>query len=226
MTTAAELREEAEALDPARLKERLDDALFVLGMVDKNNRIDAGEKGKAWSGRFVADEVRRVLAGAEPCDVARKALESIADLPGGTIVSVLTMAKEIAREALSSLASRPAAVDARGAGPHQHAPTAAFPEPSSNSGLAGSPKENSQEWFQQQADQVARTIAGLPPFMKDNMDVSTATLPVPNQAPAIDIDSMVTRFLAWELPSDFAPDGGIIFDSGYGHRLLRPTGTK
>jgi hypothetical protein len=41
----------------------LADALFVLGMVDKNNRIDAGEKGKAWSGRFVVDEVRRVLAG-------------------------------------------------------------------------------------------------------------------------------------------------------------------
>ena len=41
---------------------RLDDALFVLGMVDKNNRIDAGETGKAWSGRFVAEEVRRVIA--------------------------------------------------------------------------------------------------------------------------------------------------------------------
>ena len=41
----------------------LADALFVLGMVDKNNRIDAGENGKAWSGRFVVEEVRRVLAG-------------------------------------------------------------------------------------------------------------------------------------------------------------------
>ncbi|MEY2875255.1 MAG: hypothetical protein RLZZ373_2626 [Pseudomonadota bacterium] len=46
-----------------RLRAHLDDALFVLGMVDKNNRIDAGEKGKAWSGRFVIEEVRRVLAG-------------------------------------------------------------------------------------------------------------------------------------------------------------------
>jgi hypothetical protein len=45
------------------LRARLDDALLVLGMVDKNNRIDAGERGKAWSGRFVADEVRRVLEG-------------------------------------------------------------------------------------------------------------------------------------------------------------------
>lgn len=44
-----------------RLRARLDDALFVLVMVDKNNRIDAGEKGKAWNGRFVVDEVRRVL---------------------------------------------------------------------------------------------------------------------------------------------------------------------
>ena len=47
----------------ALLRVRLDDALFVLGMVDKNNRIDAGEKGKAWDGRFVTEEVRRVLAG-------------------------------------------------------------------------------------------------------------------------------------------------------------------
>jgi hypothetical protein len=54
----------AAPADVAALQARLDDALFVLGMVDKNNRIDAGEKGKAWSGRFVADEVRRVLSGA------------------------------------------------------------------------------------------------------------------------------------------------------------------
>lgn len=49
--------------DAEVLRARLDDALFVLGMVDKNNRIAAGEKGKAWSGSFVADEVRRVLEG-------------------------------------------------------------------------------------------------------------------------------------------------------------------
>jgi hypothetical protein len=49
--------------DGQALRARLDDALFVLGMVDKNNRIDEGEKGKAWSGRFVVDEVRRVLQG-------------------------------------------------------------------------------------------------------------------------------------------------------------------
>ena len=46
------------------MAERLADALEVLRMVDKNNRIDEGEKGKAWSGRFVVDEVRRVLSGA------------------------------------------------------------------------------------------------------------------------------------------------------------------
>ena len=45
----------------ARLCARLNDALFVLVMVNKNNRIAAGEKGKAWDGRFVAEEVRRVL---------------------------------------------------------------------------------------------------------------------------------------------------------------------
>ena len=55
--------------DVAALQTRLDDALFVLGMVDKNNRINAGEKGKAWSGRFVVEEVRRVLSGAaRPAD--------------------------------------------------------------------------------------------------------------------------------------------------------------
>ncbi len=53
-----------ECLRRARHAEAtLADALFVLGMVDKNNRIDEGETGKAWSGRFVVEEVRRVLAG-------------------------------------------------------------------------------------------------------------------------------------------------------------------
>ena len=52
------------APDSAGIRDRLDDALYVLGMVDKNNRIDAGETGKAWSGRFVVEEVRRVLGGA------------------------------------------------------------------------------------------------------------------------------------------------------------------
>ena len=46
------------------LHTRLGDALFTLGMVDKNNRIDAGEKGKAWNGQFVANEVRRVIGEA------------------------------------------------------------------------------------------------------------------------------------------------------------------
>ena len=60
-----------ECLRRARNAEAtLADALFVLGMVDKNNRIDAGETGKAWSGRFVADEVRRVLAGESGDDQA------------------------------------------------------------------------------------------------------------------------------------------------------------
>lgn len=41
------------------------------------------------------------------------------------------------------------------------------------------------------------------------------------------IDQMVDRFLAWELPQDFRPDGGISFDP---HRLgsprLTPIGTN
>lgn len=49
--------------DTEAMRDRLKQALFVLGMVDKNNRIAAGERGKAWSGRFVSDEVRRVLGG-------------------------------------------------------------------------------------------------------------------------------------------------------------------
>lgn len=61
--TALGMEEEGDPVaELERLRARLADALFVLGMVDKNNRIDAGEKGKAWSGRFVADEVRKVLA--------------------------------------------------------------------------------------------------------------------------------------------------------------------
>ena len=59
------------------LLDRLAEALQVLSMVDKNNRIDAGEKGKAWSGRFVVEEVRRVLAGdpkPEPHNAVRAAL--------------------------------------------------------------------------------------------------------------------------------------------------------
>lgn len=56
----ARLSREAEAKNTQRA--HLDEAMFVLGMVDKNNRIRAGEKGKAWNGRFVVEEVRRVLA--------------------------------------------------------------------------------------------------------------------------------------------------------------------
>lgn len=43
----------------------LGDMLQVLRMVDDNHRVDAGEKRKAWRGRFVVDEVRRVIALAE-----------------------------------------------------------------------------------------------------------------------------------------------------------------
>lgn len=55
-----------------RLKDALDEALFVLRMVDTNNRIREGDDKnvatgrarKAWDGKFVAAEVRRVLAAA------------------------------------------------------------------------------------------------------------------------------------------------------------------
>jgi len=50
---------DAQVLKRLTMQDRLADALFVLGMMDKNNRIDAGEKGKVWSGRFVVDEVLR-----------------------------------------------------------------------------------------------------------------------------------------------------------------------
>lgn len=68
---------DAQVVQWLTMQDRLADALFVLGMVDKNNRIDAGEKGKAWSGRFVVEEVRRVLAGdpkPEPQNAVRAAL--------------------------------------------------------------------------------------------------------------------------------------------------------
>lgn len=43
------------------------------------------------------------------------------------------------------------------------------------------------------------------------------------------LDRMVDRFLSWQLPKDFSPDGGISFDGapdmrGYGR--TRPTGTN
>jgi len=34
-----------------------------------------------------------------------------------------------------------------------------------------------------------------------------------DEATSKDIDKMVDRFLAWKLPSDFNPDGGISFNS-------------
>ena len=40
---------------------RIADPLQVLRMVDDNHRADAGERRKAWSGRFVVEEVRRAL---------------------------------------------------------------------------------------------------------------------------------------------------------------------
>lgn len=43
----------------------LADALDVLRMVDDNHRVDEGEKRKAWNGRFVIAEVRRVLGAAK-----------------------------------------------------------------------------------------------------------------------------------------------------------------
>jgi hypothetical protein len=56
--------EDAQALKEAlsEVNSILDDALDVLRMVDHNDRIDAGGPGKAWSGQYVIDEVRRVLA--------------------------------------------------------------------------------------------------------------------------------------------------------------------
>ncbi len=48
------------------LRASLADALQVLDMVDTNNRVDAGENRKAWSGDFVEAEVRRVLAVVKP----------------------------------------------------------------------------------------------------------------------------------------------------------------
>lgn len=38
--------------------------------------------------------------------------------------------------------------------------------------------------------------------------------------------AMVSRFLGWKLPEDFAPDAGISFDSEYGKRWGMPTGTN
>ena len=45
------------------LRERVEEMRQVLQMVATNNRVDAGEKRKAWNGQFVVEEVRRVLVG-------------------------------------------------------------------------------------------------------------------------------------------------------------------
>lgn len=39
------------------------------------------------------------------------------------------------------------------------------------------------------------------------------------------IDDLVSRFLAWELPQDFAPDSGVSF-APLGHHSAWPTGTN
>lgn len=54
--------------------------------------------------------------------------------------------------------------------------------------------------------------------------------PMPGRSPA-DIDRLVNRFLAWELPKDFNPDGGIVFEpvanAGTIHEYVRrPIGTN
>lgn len=56
---------------------------------------------------------------------------------------------------------------------------------------------------------------------------------LPSQAPAIDLDAAVTRFLSWPLPDDFAPDCGISFkrESEYDHpefgrTKYEPTGSN
>lgn len=42
--------------------------------------------------------------------------------------------------------------------------------------------------------------------------------------PAPDIDTLVDRFLGWKLPNDFAPDGGITFDSEYNKEYMASIG--
>lgn len=47
-------------------------------------------------------------------------------------------------------------------------------------------------------------------------------------APETVVDEMVTRFLSWKLPDDFAPDAGIMFTPGHvtPSSPLWPTGTN
>lgn len=51
----------------------------------------------------------------------------------------------------------------------------------------------------------------------DHNEILFHTLPTPQVT-----DEMVTRFLSWELPKDFYPDGGIAFD----RNEPWPTGTN
>jgi len=47
------------------LVQRVCELRQVLQMVDDNHRVDAGEKRKAWNGRFVVEQVRQAL-GTQP----------------------------------------------------------------------------------------------------------------------------------------------------------------
>ena len=57
------------------LRERVEEMRQVLQMVATNNRVDAGEKRKAWNGQFVVEEVRRVLVGGFKFEVQRFLLD-------------------------------------------------------------------------------------------------------------------------------------------------------
>lgn len=126
--------------DPAvqrdALQARLDDALFVLGMVDKNNRIDAGERGKAWSGRFVIDEVRCVVEGRAKAPIAAQgapttepAAQPVETVPELIEARALVMSHEGRIERLERTASRYMAASALYHGsPHDSVATRQYGE--------------------------------------------------------------------------------------------------
>ena len=74
--------------------------------------------------------------------------------------------------------------------------------------------------FAQAALNLAHTDAVLEATRREN----AAAPPSRGASPAtpIDIEHMVSQFLAWKLPKDFAPDAGISFNEG----ALWPSGTN
>lgn len=84
-------------------------------------------------------------------------------------------------------------------------------------------------------ENALKAIAGVTPWPDPDMgyvDLARATLGETSTHAVTDnqIKHMVDRFLSWDLPGDFQPDGGIRFDQEFrsvqGVSIHKPVGTN